>query len=64
MSIYAMLTNQGTAAKETAICTACLCQQICDGKCLIPVPDDVTDTTVHNCSGNDELECNCCGAKK
>ncbi len=52
--IFARLTAQGTAAAETAVCE--------DHKDVeIPADDDVIDGLV-DCSGNDQLECQVCGA--
>ena len=62
--IYAMLTEQGTAAKETAVCTLCVATLLFNGRCLIPIPDDVVDTTLIDCSGNDELKCVICNHKE
>lgn len=66
--IYALLTNQGTAASETALCSehekdeACrfaafgAAQPVGDG------PDDFAeDVYFVDCTGNDQLACIVCG---
>ena len=60
-TMYALVSDQGTATHETAICNACFTP---DNKEVLVknAPDDVVDRTWHICADNDALECVVCGA--
>jgi len=64
VKMYALVSNQGTAAAETALCEKCYLEaanrsysQELASRC-----DDIPDLhTFHDCSGNDALHCCICG---
>lgn len=59
-----MLTDQGTAAKETAVCAECFAKKISTGKMQFVVLDDILKDgvlTIADCTQNDELKCVFCG---
>ena len=58
MKMFAMVTKQGTAASETAICSKCV-----NFTLIFPKVSDDIDVNVGlvDCSGNSELVCWRCG---
>ena len=63
MAIYAMVTDQGTAASETALCGEHFTPENKDA-CVIGADDDVIIHSWKDCTGNDALRCNICGRKQ
>ena len=57
--MYARLTEEGTAAGETAICSRCFPRCPSEVLDLLDADDVVTD--FRDCSGNEALSCNVCG---
>ena len=61
--MFALLTDQGTAASETALCgihvndSTATTAALVEAREDVPLPQDFND-----CSGNDALRCIVCGA--
>lgn len=67
MSMYARLSPQGTACQETALCGTCLQDDSIKQWYRNPygMADNNPDrpvTSYHDCTGNEALECQHCGA--
>jgi hypothetical protein len=61
MKMLALVTNQGTAASETALCEQCFEN---DAAVLrIGTPKDVPVRQWVDCTGNEYLSCNSCGMR-
>ena len=64
MKMYAFLTKQGTAARETALCEYDL-DVVSLSEVIRNLPDDVPFSSMSvltDCTDNDELTCVQCGA--
>lgn len=59
--IYARLTRQGVAASETAVCGEHFSQS--EASVDLANPEESTVTEPVDCSGNETLECQVCGAR-
>jgi hypothetical protein len=60
--MFALLTDQGTAAAETVLCGIHVLDSDATTKALIAAGEDVKlPQDFDDCSGNDELRCIICG---
>jgi len=62
--MYAYVTNQGTAMSETAICNRCVGDSLNVAKITVVAgnAEDYNSDDLMDCTGNDQLECQICGA--
>lgn len=62
MKIFALVTNQGTACSETALCENCLnTTNTTKVRQSVKKEVDIDFSSFIDCSGNDALECVECG---
>jgi len=62
MKMFALISDQETAASETAICGECR-SEVSETEARLNAHNDVKDKfTFIDCTGNDALHCIICGA--
>ena len=59
--MYAMVTDQSTAASETALCERCATEPLLQAVASFAESDVVKGRGFVDCSGNEALVCVCCG---
>jgi hypothetical protein len=63
MNIYALLTDDGTAASETALCERHLKDSRAREDAWLAAGEDIPEGDFADCSGNDYLRCRECGRR-